>query len=210
MANKNDKKAHEKNAPVETELDEAALLAQAQAEFDSAEGETVVGSGFPPYLKPQVGTLYKFRPVMTDARNPKFVRHTVIHLGKTAIVCQTGPVDDAEVVEVQPGELYSISDYKGIPFDDLMGLEVLAICKERRKMAPLPDGQTRAPMFIFDFKLSAADKLVFEDRKKARMTAEATAARLGAAAAHTAHVNGLPVTPSAVAPRQGQLAGTAG
>lgn len=206
---KNDKKQHAQHAP--EELDEAALLAQAQAEFESAEGETVVGSGFPPYLKPQVGILYRFKPVQTDARNPKFVRHTVVHQGTAPITCATGPVDDAEPVEVAPGELYSISDYKGIPFDDLMGLDVLAFCKERRKMNNLPDGSTRAPMFIFDFKLKTADKATFEERKRARMSAEAAAMRLGAAAAHQAQVNGLPNAgvPSG-APRQGQLAGTAG
>ncbi len=211
---KDNKQAHQapkpptSAAPPGQEID----IDAARAEFDAMEGTEVAGSGFPPYMKPVVGGLYIFTPVMTDARNPKFVRHTVIHHGPTPVlICATGPVEDAEPVEVKAGEVYNISDYKGIPFDDLIGLRVTALCTERRKLGPMPDGTARAPMFMFKFKLSDEDAKTFAERKSSRGLAQAQALRAQELARRAAAVNGLPVTPSSGAPARSQgLPGVAG
>jgi len=176
--------------------DESAALEAAQAAFDASDGVDLIASGFPPYLKPRVGLTLDFTPQYTDARNPKFLRHVVLHEGDDPIVCASGPVDAAEPVEVNKGELYTISDYKGIPFEDLMGLRVQVICNGRMKLPPLPDGTARAPMYTFKLKMSADDSAVFSARKRERMIAEANAVRQAALDARRNAVNALPVSPS--------------
>jgi hypothetical protein len=98
--------------------------------------------------------------------------------------------------------MFTISDYKGIPFEDLMGLRVQAICNGRLKMSPLADGTARAPMYTFKLKMSAADSATFAERKRARMIAEAAAVRKAAIESRNANVNALPVSPSTSRPAE--------
>jgi hypothetical protein len=206
---KDHKQAAKSTAPVSEPGEPDIDLDANRAAFEAMEGEEVQGSGFPPYLKPVVGGLYTFMHVMTDARNPKFIRHNVIHKGKTSIICATGPVDDSEPVEVQPNEMYSISDYKGIPFEDLIGLTVTAWCYETKKLGPASDGTARAPMYMFKFKLSTAEAKIFAANKSQRGLAQAAATARALEAHRENAVNGLPITPSShtPAPRQSSLGG---
>ena len=203
MAANTSKNAPAKHAapPPEVEDDAIDTDAAAQAEWDSAGGEEVVASGFPPYVKPTVGGVYVFTPLFIDARNPKFIRVTCRNDSSRMLMGATGPVDSAEAVPVQPGELFSFSDYKGLPFEELIGLKVTAKCTERRKMPDGPNGP-RAPMFIFAMRLSSDDAKTFNANKTARLNAGAAAARaLTQAQAATAAGN-LPVSPSHTAGQQ--------
>lgn len=196
---KNDKKS----ATPEVD-EEELLLQQSLAEFDAEGGEIVATSGFAPYVKPYVGLLLRFTPVMTDATNPEFIRHVCLWNGKgpeDILQGATGPVASAEAVDIKPGEVFSMSDYKGIPFEDMMGLKVVAICTEMRAMPP-KNGKPRADMFVFKAKLLPDDKKAFEDRKSARMAAISAAKRALAAKEEEVRVNGLPVTPSTPAGQQ--------
>jgi len=194
-------------------LDDEAVQAQAleaaAAAFAAAEGEEVLGTGFAPYLKPVVGLIFKFVPLMIDARTPNFVRYTCQNIGDTPLKCATGPVKDAEEVIVKPGEIFSISKYATLPLDEMMGLGILAFCDGRREMPPIatpgPDfGKPRSPMYTFKFKMTKEDSKNFKERRASFALEMANKAKELAAA----KVNGLPVSPSThqnAPAQQGQL-----
>jgi hypothetical protein len=202
MANGNQKKntpATANKAPnhdEDGEEDDETLLASALAEFDATEGEEIV-AGFAPYVKPTVGALYTFVPLMVDARDPTFIRYTCQNTGKNSIMGQTGPVADAEPVEIKPGEVFSFSEFKGIPFVEMIGLNLTAICAGRRQLGPVrtpgPDfGKPRSPMFVFRFKMSRDNASQFKENRAKYALAQAHTKNLTAASAASA----LPVTPS--------------
>jgi len=189
-------------------------LDAATAEFDAetAGAEAIVGSSFAPYFKPSIGSILRFTVLYQDATNPSFVRNVCQHNGDKPLMCATGPVASAEPVEVEPGGVFSISDYKGIPFELLQGLKAKSLCNELRAMPPIADGKggfkPRSPMFIFKTVLDSEDVKVFNERKKAQMDQANVARRLQVARENETRVNGLPVTPtSAVTPQQQQLRG---
>lgn len=179
----------------EIDEDEAALVA-ARAEFESAEGEKVATSSFAPYIKPHVGGIYRFTPLFIDAANPEFIRNVCRWEGDKPLMAATGPVDSPEAVEVKKGELFTFSDYKGIDFEGLNGLNAIAMCTEMKKLGPLPNGKPRSPMFVFETKLSADDAKRFTARKADRLHQFQEAKRLSEAKEAADRVNGLPVTPS--------------
>ena len=199
MANKAPSKT---TAPVSStsneDFEEEFDLEAATAAFDAAGGEEVLGTGFAPYLKPQVGGLYTFIPLMVDARDPSFVRYTCQNTGKD-LRCATGPVDDGEEVIVKKGEIFSISKYATLPLIEMMGLSVTAFCSGTQKLGPIkvhadPSmiGKPRSPMYTFKFKLSTEDTLKFKAARANFALEQANAQRQ--LAAHNA--SNLPVTPS--------------
>jgi hypothetical protein len=198
--------AHAKHAP-EADYDEEAALASARAEFD-ADGsyEKVASGGFPPYIKPTVGAIYEMTPLWQDASNPEFVRNVCRWEADKPLMAMTGPVASPEPVEVRKGDLFSISDYAGLEFLDLMGLRVKVLVDGMRPLPPGRDGKHRNPMFVFVPKLKAEDKKTFEDRKASRLVNIQAQKNALAARDAEARVNALPVTPSsAVTPSQQQL-----
>jgi hypothetical protein len=194
-------KNHKGTAAPEVD-EEAEALAAAEAEFDAEGGEVVAASGFAPYIKPTVGGLYRFMPLMIDATNPEFIRNVCQWEGPGVLQASTGPVASAEAVEVQPGELFTFSDYKGIPFELMNGLKVTALCTERRPMPAGKDGKPRSPMYVFKTKLSEDDAKTFVARKTAQLSAANIARKALAAKDKEAAVNGLPVSPSTAGAQQ--------
>ena len=193
---------HNKPAsPSHGETDQDLALAQARAEFEAAPGEAQSASGFPPYLKAFVGLVLDMQVLMIDERKENFIRHVCQYLGSTPLVCATGKVTDAEEVVVQKGELFTLSDYKGLPFEQLIGLPIKAACLETIALGPAADGKPRNPMYKFTFKFhdQARDKKIYEDRKTASIASIAEKNRLGAAAS-----NGT--VPAATGARQQALA----
>ncbi len=191
-------------APAPEVDDEELEAAAAAAEFEAAEGETIVGSNFPPYTKPYVGALYRFMPMYRDESDPDFIRNVCIWTGDKPLAASTGPVDAPEEVLVNKGEFFSFSDYKGIPFEELQGISTVSICREERKLAAKGNKPARR-MFVFESKVAAEDNAKYMERKKERalaLNAASTSARL---VDTNDKVNSLPVTPSTGTPAQQQL-----
>ena len=114
-------------------------------DFESWEKEQV---GFAPYWNPEPGKWFYGTVVSRDERDPEFVRYLV----KTyaPITVQRGPKEDAELIELKPGDLFSISVYYSLaePFDFilehfvLLGKEVPMMVKALKEVKTKKAGQT--------------------------------------------------------------------
>src|ERR1051325_10393128 len=89
-------------------------------------------TGFPPYWSPVEGASFRGTVMARDNRDPDFHRYVI--RSSTAIECAQGPADEAEPVQVAPGELFSLSTYAALPLDDYMGFEVFVTAKNKRKI----------------------------------------------------------------------------
>lgn len=147
---------------VQARDDEDLDLEAALSDFDAIAGEEVVGSGFSPYCKPQVGRIYDCMPTDIDMRDPNFTRYVYQNLGKD-LPCAAGPINDAEEVIVKTGEFFSMSEYRAIPFVALLGLRVQILCTGRRNLPP-KDGKPRTAMYEFKYKMSPENKVIYTGR----------------------------------------------
>ena len=189
----------------DVEVDLTAALGDFES-FAQSEGlVAVVGTSFAPYCKPIVGKKMIFTPDAIDVRDPEFIRCVSIWQGDESLMCATGPVADAEPVEVKKGERFSMSQYASIPFEALMGLKVFAMCTGTRQLGKNKQGLPRAPMYEFKFLLSKVDSETYKLRQAERASAVLAQAKENARLATAAAVNGLPVSPSTSRPAQQNL-----
>lgn len=66
--------------------------------------------GFAPYWSPREGESFCAFPISRDDRDPKFVRYQFKNL-QEHLLCQRGPADGAEEVDVPKGGVFSVSSY---------------------------------------------------------------------------------------------------
>jgi hypothetical protein len=97
--------------------------------------------------------------------------------------CQEGPTEDGVIITVPPGGIFTISDYKGIPFDTYMGFEIIVMCRAEDKLKG-NEQSNGVPRDFFRFAMKVSSKveaLVLSQRKEDLAFIQATqrdAARL--------------------------------
>ena len=87
---------------------------------------------FPPYWKPEVNTGFRGTVLYRDERDPSFARYIV--QSAVTLDCRRGPVDDGEIVTIQPGMNFSIGVYASLPLERFFGLELTAIAVGKQKL----------------------------------------------------------------------------
>lgn len=83
--------------------------------------------GFPPYWTPEEGKRFYAKPVMIDARDPKFIRYVFEALAP--VDCARGPVDEQEPVTVMPGEQFTCSNYAAMGMEFYLNIPVVITTK---------------------------------------------------------------------------------
>jgi hypothetical protein len=86
--------------------------------------------GFPPYWTPEEGKRFYAKPVMIDARDPKFVRYVFEALAPTE--CHRGATEEQEEVTVMPGEQFTCSAYAAMGMEFYLGIPVVVTTKEQQ------------------------------------------------------------------------------
>lgn len=103
---------------------------------------------FPPYWKPEINTGFRATVLYRDERDasfPRYVLQTAVQLD-----CRRGPVDDGEIITIQPGMNFSVGVYASLPLERFFGLELTAIAVGRQK---LPINKTRdVPYDMWQFR----------------------------------------------------------
>lgn len=122
-------------------------------------------TGFPPYLRMEVGKAFRGTILLRDERDPSFPRYHVQSAVK--LDCQTGPVDNGEIITILPGEIFTISTYAALPLERYFGFEVAVLCKSSRKLPPNEASEGK-PRDLFEFKLmvSPNDSKLLASRRK--------------------------------------------
>lgn len=132
---------------LEEQMEVANQLEAAEAAFDEmlASEDWVEDSqaGLPPYWKAAmgqsaVGQFFRGIPMMIDNKTPNFVRYVL--QASIPMTCYRGPVDSAEPVEIEPGDLFTISSYAGLDMEKYLGFEVAAMVVEEMDLKPTDDG----------------------------------------------------------------------
>jgi len=131
------------------------------------EGWETEATGFPPYWQPEEGKTFKGRVLSVDRNEPDFVRFSI--LATSPVKCARGPSDDQTEVNVNPGDLFNVSEYVQLPLENYMGFEVWVQAKGER---PLKGGKTT---WDFDLRCAPETKRIVAERQ-AKLLAEANAA----------------------------------
>jgi hypothetical protein len=92
-------------------------------------------TGFPPYWTPSsspgfVGTVIGLDP----AANEKDFNRWIIAAVGAPVVCQKGPADDAALIEVAPGEMFTMSDYAALNLTPYIGQTILLVPRQKRSL----------------------------------------------------------------------------
>lgn len=141
MATPTAKAADPKNAKAPPTAPEAFELPN----FDEWEKEQV---GFAPYWSPDTDKWFYGSVQARDERDPEFVRYLCKALMPMTV--QRGPAEDAEKIDIKPGEYFSISVYYSLaePFDFILehfvlkGIEVPMRIKALKSVKTKKVGQT--------------------------------------------------------------------
>ena len=144
-------------------------------------------TGLPPYwgpneeqLKNGVAQYFHAKVIMFDNKDPKFERWVLQALAP--ITCFRGKREQAEQVDIKPGEFFSISDYAGLPLGRYMGHPVFVYAKNKR---PISGGQE-----VWEWGLRTSPEV-------ARLVQERYEQMI-AAAQKSGALQGKPVTPKAL------------
>ena len=111
-------------------------MAKTQAQkntFRPSDDETTSINQFPPYWNAEEGKSFYAIPVGKDYRDDKFRR--VIWKALEPVECHTGPSDDQENVTVEPGALFSTSEYGSMRVaitDNVMGYPVIVSVEDEK------------------------------------------------------------------------------
>lgn len=122
-------------------------------------------AGFPPYYKfENDGDAIFAKVVGLDTKDPEFQR-VVMECVDRPIACLKGPVNNAEVVEVQPGEFFTVSTYASLKFSDYLDLPVLFVRKEEVPNKKDPKKST----IVFNVLMAPENHAVVRERRKDEM-----------------------------------------
>lgn len=136
-----------KNQSEPTQMTEEELAALMEGEEEQLVEEQ---TGFPPYWNPGIGKWFKATVMNRDERDPDFIRYHLLALAP--VVCAKGPSDDAEEIEVQPGEFFTCSAYAALPLDKYFGIDIKVITYKTRKL-PGNDASKGVKRDLFEFKI---------------------------------------------------------
>jgi hypothetical protein len=155
------------------------IPAELQEEISSYQSEQI---SFPPYWKPEVGKKFVALVVTLDDRDEKFMRYVLQSCHP--IPCEKGDKHNKEDVLVPKDEFFTMSVYAGLPLDRYIGFKVYVQVTGTRDVGQPQD------MFVFDLKLSPADKALLSEERRAR------AAKAIAAYRETRRLEALNGTPA--------------
>lgn len=175
-----------------------AAEAAAAASFDEGiedvgvipEGWKKISVGFPPYWKGSLGRAFRGQVLMRDDRDPDFVRYHILNTAGKSLKCQKGPVDDEEIIMVDPGDIFTVGGFAGLPLDTFFGHEVVAQIVNERTL-PGNELSKNRPRSFYDFEVTVSpetQKLLRQQREEDRITMLA-AAKAGRAKALENMVN---------------------
>lgn len=127
--------------------------------------------GFPPYWDAKEGETVQCQIMSLDVRDESFPRYICVYTGDEVLRCSKGAKDTEayeEIVEVYPGEQFSMSEWAGIAREKLVYYIGVDIRLTRGKATRLKNGDDGQPRkFInWELKIRAKDKLLIESRKK--------------------------------------------
>jgi hypothetical protein len=115
---------------------------------------------FPPYWKPEIGKKFLALAVSLDERDPEFLRYLL--QATHDIMCSKGGRDDKEDILVKRDEFFTMSVYAGLPLSNYIGLKCLV------EVTGTKDTGKPNDMFVFDLKLSKADKAMLSADRRTR------------------------------------------
>lgn len=137
---------------------------------------------FPPYWQPEVGKWWRGQVLWRDERALNFPRYHV--KSEIPLQCRTGKVDDGEIVDVFPGEIFTLGVYARLPLDRYFGFIVEVEVMDKVELPGNEEsGGVPRDNFIFELRVSPQTKkllasqrsediaLVIEAAKKARQLA---------------------------------------
>jgi hypothetical protein len=154
MATKNTKAAVEEQAKLGYDL--PADIAAEVAGFKNEQLR------FPPYWTADVGKKFYAMMVDVDTRDPEF--HRFVLQALHPIPCATGGKNSKEDVVVENGDFFSMSVYAALPLDRYIGMKVLI------EVTGTQDVGQPQEMYVFNLKISEADKLLLTQERKDRVT----------------------------------------
>lgn len=119
-------------------------------------GYTDVNLTFPPYWKPVIGQGFRATVLYRDEREESFPRYVL--QSATKLDCRKGPVDDGEILSIQPGMNFSIGVYAALPLERFFGLELVAIATGMQR---LPANKNRElPYDMWQFRTLVAPEVL--------------------------------------------------
>ena len=145
--------ASKKQENLERQIREQEELEKQMAAMEAAMGgdtQSVVDTqvGLPPYWKPMpdgtgsaVGRWFCGVPMSLDNQDPNFPRWVI--QATQPLTCYRGPKADMEEVQVQPGDLFTISEYAGLNLREYFGMKIGVVIVSDTPLSPTPDGEPR-------------------------------------------------------------------
>jgi len=110
----------------------AALLEKATAQWEDEQ------TGFPPYWAPGfdgdtmspgfIGRVIGIEEAKSDTDFDRWI----ISPTYGSVVCKKGPADDADLIEVKPGEFFTMSSYSSLQLQPYVGHEIAVIPQRKR------------------------------------------------------------------------------
>jgi hypothetical protein len=100
------------------------------SEYGIPEGFTDQQTGYPPYWNPSDGKVFLGTVLFRDARDEEFIRYVLRASRK--MTCFEGEADNAQEVQVLPGQYFSVGEYAALPLEKYVGHEVMVIASGKR------------------------------------------------------------------------------
>jgi hypothetical protein len=127
--------------------------------------------GFAPYFSPSEGAKFHGRLLDADATNPAFIRFTFEAL--TDLECFTGPADEQDSVLVRKGEVFTVSAFAQVRFEEYGGMKMIVEFKEKVKTSTV--GRS---VWLMGLKLHKDDYAIVQARRHESMAARVQRAQM--------------------------------
>jgi hypothetical protein len=118
-----------------TEPDQVNLVLLQKLD-ELAKNWLVEQTGFPPYWRPDGSPGFIGRVIgkqYQEEEDESFTRW-IVSPSYSAVLCYRGPTEEAETVVVQPGEMFTMSEYSSINLARYQGCEIMLRPKNKRKL----------------------------------------------------------------------------
>lgn len=131
-----------------------------QEEEDLSQYEEQPTTVFPPYWKPLLGAGFIARVITCDARDPEFLRYVLE--AAAPVMCRVGSAQQDNLVQVEIGEQFTTSVYRGLPLHEYMGLldPIVVVCVGQRQVKGRPND-----MWVFKIRTSTRDSATLAERR---------------------------------------------